>query len=239
MTTLLLILWALLWVIGGIWLVQALFHLPRREPWLIGLGIGLVIENWLVNWLARLMSLSFAGWGAAAIVFILGLIALTAQKDKREHLLRTLLPSWQPAFALVILTGLFTLTGRGLGIFDDYQNLPTVSLMAAGDIPPHFALNPDVRFGYHYFLLLIAAQIMRLGELAPWSALDLARSFVLALAILLSGLWARRLTRSLVAQWLAVWFVTLSGGMRWLLLLVPPSVVTAISKRIQLLGSAA
>lgn len=239
MSTLLLILWALLWAFGGIWLVQALFRLPRREPWLIGPGVGLVIENWLVNWLARLMFLPFAGWAAAAIVFILGLIALWAQKGKRGHLLKTLLPPWQSVLALVILTGLFTLAGRGLGIFDDYQNLPTVSLMAAGDIPPHFALNPDVRFGYHYFLLLIAAQIMRLGELAPWSALDLARSFVMALAILLSGLWARRLTRSLVAQWLAIWFVTLSGGMRWLLLLAPPSVVTAISKRIQLLGSAA
>jgi hypothetical protein len=50
---------------------------------------------------------------------------------------------------------------------------------------------------------------------------------------------SRRLTRSHLAQWLAVWFVALSGGIRWLLLLVPPSLVTRISGQIQLLGSAA
>jgi hypothetical protein len=30
----------------------------------------------------------------------------------------------------------------GLAILDDYQNLPTTALIATGDIPPHFPLNP-------------------------------------------------------------------------------------------------
>jgi hypothetical protein len=239
MTTLLLIVWALLWAVGGIWLAQALFCLPRRESWPIGLGIGLVVENWLANFLARLMPLPAAAWTAAGAIGLLGLTLAWLQKGKKEHLFRPLLPPWQLALALLILTGLFALAGRGLGIFDDYQNLPTVSLMAAGDVPPHFALNPDVRFGYHYFLLLIAAQVMRLGQSAPWNALDLTRSFVMALTLVLAGLWTRRLTRSSLAQGLAIWFVALSGGVRWLLLLVPPSLVARISKQIQLLGSAA
>jgi hypothetical protein len=235
----LLITWCLLWATGGLLLVRALFRLPRRETWLVGFGVGLVTSNWLVNWLARILDLPLAAWVAAGSVFLTGIAVFLALGHRPGNLLDMLLPSLGLSLALFALTSLFMLTGRGLGIFDDYQNLPTVSLMAAGDIPPHFALNPDIRFGYHYFLLLLAAQGMRLGGLAPWSALDLARSLVMAVTLLLAGFLAFRLTRSQLAQWTAVWFVALSGGIRWLLLLAPAFVLTPISNHLRLLGSAA
>lgn len=231
--------WLLLWSAGGILLVQALFRLPRREVWLAGAGVGMIAATWLVNWLARLVSLPLAAWLAGALVLAPGLWLALVRKLKAVSLLKTLLPPWGLALALAVLTALFTLTGRGLGIFDDYQNLPTVSLMAAGDIPPHFALNPGLEFNYHYFVLLLAAQVMRLGDLGPWTALDLARAFIMALTLLLAGLWTRRLVRSSLAQWLTVWFVALSGGVRWLFLLLPARLIQPVSEQLQLLGSAA
>ena len=140
---------------------------------------------------------------------------------------------------LLVLMALFGAIGRGLGIFDDYQNLPTVSLMAAGDVPPHFALNPALRFGYHYALLLFAAEVMRLASMFPWSALDLARGFSLALPLVLAGLWGYRLTRSRLAGVLTGLVLALSGGARWLLLLLPGSLMQRISANVTLIGSAA
>lgn len=235
----LLFLWFLLWSAGGVLLTQTLLRLPRREVGLVGVGLGLISVTWLVNWLSRLPGLPWASWLSAGLLFLLALVLTLRRKQDFALTILLPLPTLAMGLSLILLTGLFTLTGRGLGIFDDYQNLPTVSLMAAGDIPPHFALNPEIRFGYHYFLLLIAAQVMRLGGLAPWSALDLARGFVLALTLLLAGLWAYRLTRSLLAQWLTVWFAALSSGVRWLLLLAPAFILKPISDRITLIGSAA
>jgi hypothetical protein len=134
---------------------------------------------------------------------------------------------------------LFTSIGRGLGVFDDYQNLPTISLMAAGDVPPHFALNPSLRFGYHYLLLLFAAEVMRLGHMFPWSALDLARGLLLALPLILAGLWGLRMTRNRVAALLTGCMLAFAGGSRWVLLLLPPSWLAGISAGVPLIGSAA
>lgn len=234
-----LILWTLVWTVGGTLLVQALFRLPRRETCLIGLGIGLTLTNWLVNWLARIMNLPLAAWISALLVFLCGLILVLRCKNSTPDWIGCFLRQSGLLLAFLVLTVVFTLTGRGLGIFDDYQNLPTVSLIATGDIPPHFALNPEIRFGYHYFLLLLAAQTMRIGGLAPWIALDLTRSAVMTLSILLAGLWTRRFTHSSLAQWTTVWFVALSGGIRWLLLLMPASFVSIISSHVGLIGSAA
>ncbi|MGE5073995.1 MAG: hypothetical protein ACM3MF_11255, partial [Anaerolineae bacterium] len=124
------------------------------------------------------------------------------------------------------------------GIFDDYQNLPTISLMATGDVPPHFALDPSLNFGYHYLLLLFAAQLMRLWQMFPWTALDVARGLVMALPLVLAGLWAYRLTRSHLAAVLTGAVLALAGGARWLLLLLPPGLLQSISQHISLIGSA-
>jgi hypothetical protein len=111
------------------------------------------------------------------------------------------------------------------------------SLIASGDIPPHFALDPGVRFGYHHFTLLFSAQLMRTGGLDPWLALDVARGLAMALSLLLAGLWTHRITRSRLAGALGGLVYALGMGTRWLLLLLPPGLINAISPAVTMMGS--
>lgn len=225
--------WALLWIVGGWLLVASLFRVRGRENAMLGLGIGLVLQAWLSNLLAHNLPIMLAFWLSAGLVFMAGIISAIA--FRRELRIEFSLAQW---LSLFLLTLLFNAIGKGLGIFDDYQNLPTISLIATGDIPPHFALNPSLNFGYHYLLLLIAAQFMRMAHLFPWSALDLARGLMLALPLVLAGLWALRLTRSRAAAFLTGFMLTFAGGARWLLLLLPQSVLGIISSNVTLIGSA-
>ncbi|MFN2119068.1 MAG: hypothetical protein ACK2T0_01585, partial [Anaerolineales bacterium] len=197
-------------------------------------GLGMVVEIWLANALAHALPVVTA-FGLAGLL-VAGMGGLAAVRFRSRLAASYSVENW---ILLLALTVLFAAIGRGLGIFDDYQNLPTVSLMAAGDVPPHFALNPALRFGYHYALLLFAAEIMRLASMFPWSALDLARGFSLALPLVLAGLWGYRLTRSRLAGMLTAFVVALSGGSRWLLLLLPASLMERLSANVHLIGSAA
>ena len=122
-------------------------------------------------------------------------------------------------------------------MLDDYQNLPTISIMATGDIPPHLPGAPDVRYGYHYFLILLGVQFMRVASAAPWTALDLARGLTLALAIMLVGLLAWRLTRNKTVAWISALFFAFASGTRWLLLLLPGTLLNRISSSLTLIGS--
>ncbi len=124
---------------------------------------------------------------------------------------------WSKWLLFIVAVFIFTLIGRGLGMLDDFQNLPTVSIMATGDIPPHLPGAPDVHYGYHYFLILLGVQFMRVASAAPWTALDLARGLTLALAIALAGLLALRLTRNKTVAWLSAAFFAFASGTRWLL----------------------
>lgn len=225
--------WALLWIAGGWLLVASLFRLRGSENAMVGLGVGLVLQAWLANLLARGLPVVTAFWLSAGLVFAAGVIS--AVIFRRDLQIEFSLPQW---LLLILLTLLFNAIGNGLGIFDDYQNLPTVSLMATGDIPPHFALDPSLNFGYHYLLLLIAAEFMRIAHMFPWSALDLARGLILALPLMLAGLWAYRITRNHIAAFLTSFMLAFAGGTRWLLLLLPQSILGIISSNITLIGSA-
>ena len=228
-----LLFWAVPWAAGGWMLAAALFRLRRAETAMVGLGMGLVLETWLANILAHGLPIAISFWLSAVLVLAAGIMAaLVFRKDLRFEF------SISPWLWLLALTLLFNAIGRGLGIFDDYQNLPTISLMATGDVPPHFALNPSLNFGYHYFLLLFSAQFMLLGQMFPWSALDLARGFILALPLVLAGMWAYRVTRSRLAGFLTAFMLAFAGGTRWLLLLLPQPVLNKISENITLIGSA-
>jgi hypothetical protein len=226
--------WAALWCIGGWLLVASLFRLRRNETALVGLAIGLILEVWLANLLAHALPIVLASWVSALLLCLAGVAAGIA--SGRRPLLTF---SWPLAVLLALLFVVFTLIGRGLGIFDDYQNLPTISLMATGDVPPHFALNPSLNFGYHYFLLLFAAQLMRLGSMFPWTALDVARGLIMALPLLLAGLWAYRVTRSQLAAALSGAMLAFAGGARWLLLFLPQPLLGYVSAHVNLIGSAA
>ena len=231
-------LWVITWSMGGWLLASYAFHLPRRLVFGVGLAIGAVMQVWIANLLGFVLPAPVAFWGGALLTLALG-IAFT-RSFSLEKLRRALVPaSWGQLIALIILTCIFTAIGRGLLLFEDYQNLPTISLMARGDIPPRFALDPNVRFGYHYLMLLFASQIMRLGGVVPWNALDLTRGLFFGLAILLTYLWTERMTRSRLAAYAGAIFAAFAGGTRWLLLLLPSNWVAWLSRDITLLGSAA
>src|SRR5258708_7735385 len=193
--------WVILWIGGGWMLAASLFRLRRSENAMVGLGLGLVLQAWLTNVLAHGLPIVAAVWLASVVVFGMG--AACTIIFRRRVAFEFSASQWLVLGALILL---FYAIGSGLGIFDDYQNLPTISLMAAGDVPPHFALNPSINFGYHYLLLLFAAQLMRLGHMFPWNPLDAVRGLILALPLLLAYLWARRVTRSPLAPRLPTFF---------------------------------
>ncbi|MGC8856934.1 MAG: hypothetical protein ACP5QU_09050 [Anaerolineae bacterium] len=229
-------LWMLTWSLGGWLFVTFGLRLPRRYRWALGMAFGLVSQVWLANLLARLFPVPAAFWLAAVAILLLGLSVTPWRKGRALAAALSLSPTQTLLF--LALAALFTAIGRGLNLFDDYQNLPTVSLLATGDIPPHFAFDPSLTFGYHYLLLLFAAQLVRLGDLFPWSALDLARGLTFSLTLLLASLWAFRLTRSRAAALLGLVFFALAGGTRWLLLLLPSATLEQLSAQVTLLGSA-
>lgn len=229
--------WAITWTLGG-WLIAAHgFHLRPGERSLIGFALGMVLEAWLANLLGHWLSLLSAVWSSAFLVLFLGIaFAWPLSKSKIREVIRFSIPQWV-IFGLLVL--IFTAVGRGLAIFDDYQNLPVTSLMAAGDVPPHFPLDPQMPFDYHYLLLWIAAQIMRLGALSPWVAQDLSRGFTLALALTLIYFWAKRLTGNRSVSLFTTMFAALAGGTRWLLLLLPSFMTAPLNANIHLIGTGA
>ena len=111
--------------------------------------------------------------------------------------------------------------------------------MAAGQIPPPFAYDPGVTYAYHYFLMLFAAQMVRVGAVLPWTALDLARAISFGLAVFLAGFWTVRMTRSKVAGALAGIFIAFGSGTRWLIFLFPAKFLEELSKQVSLIGSGA
>jgi hypothetical protein len=232
------LIWILTWAAGGWLIASQVFRLPRRLVFAAGLALGSVVQAWFANLLGFFLPASTAFWGGALLLLAIGLtFTYPFSPEKVRH---SLLPvSWAQVFIFLLLAYIFTAIGRGLLLFEDYQNLPTISLMATGDIPPRFALDPNVRFGYHYLMLLFAAQVMRLGDIVPWNALDLTRGLFFSLAVLLTYLWTERMTRSRLAALAGGVFAALAGGTRWLLLLLPPGWVATLSKDITLLGSAA
>lgn len=229
-----LLVWVGLWTVGGWWLALSAFNLRRNELALVGFAVGLVVETLLANLLARLLPLPLAFWAAAGLTLALG-FGFAIGSGWRSLLRIPILPAhW---LILVFLTYLFTSIGRGLALFDDYAHLPTLSIMATGDIPPHFSLDPSIPYGYHYFLMLFGAQLMRIADLLPWTALDFSRGLSFAMAMLLAGVWVQRLTHNAFAGFLGGVLAAFGMGTRWLLLLLPPGVVASLGQGVQMIGS--
>jgi hypothetical protein len=210
----------LMWAIGGWLLVSHAFHLKSREKLLVGFATGFLLFIVLSNLLAQIIPLPYAYWGSAALLFISGLsLALLPKKSQPIDL--TSLRSWPQLALLAVVTLGFTLVLRGLAIFDDYYHLPMISVMATGDIPPHFYLDPSLHLPYHYGLQVFAAGMVRIGGFYPWSAWDISRAVVFAFTALLAWLWIRRLTRANLAAYLGAVLFIFGGAARWLLLFIP------------------
>jgi hypothetical protein len=225
----------LFWGVGGWLMTLRWFDLEPHERGFVGFGTGFVVANCLGNFTVRILPMSIAFWAAASLTVALGLIS--AWPLHRDLFPRKLEGKWSIWLVFVIAVMIFTLIGRGLAMLDDFQNLPLSSLMAAGDIPPHFPGRPDTRFGYHYFLILLGVQFMRVASAPPWTALDLARGLTLALAMVFTGLFAWRLTRNKWIAWMSAAFFAFAGGTRWLLLFLPGTLLNGISSGLTLIGS--
>ncbi|RCK73006.1 MAG: hypothetical protein ANABAC_1151 [Anaerolineae bacterium] len=203
-----------------------------------GLGLGFLLHIVLANLLAHLFPFSIAYW-LGVFLLLAGAVGLALRSPSRRPVLPEVKESVFIILAFFLLFGLFSLINRGLAIFDEGYNLPLVSRMAAGDVPPHFFFYPSAPMPYHYGLHLFAAALVRLGGLTVWSAFDLSRAFTHALMLILAGLWFWRMTQS---YWKAVAGATIvyfAGGTQWLLLLVPPNWLARFGEHIPLINAAA
>lgn len=236
LTMLLLLPWSALWLAGGVALAGAAFRLRPNEQLVVGIATGWLAQNWLANLLGQALPVLPAFWASAVLVFMAGGVFFVRAGWKIPGDLKISLPQ---VLLLALVTFFYYEAGRGMAIFDDFQHLPTASVMAAGDFPPHFVLDPKVVFGYHHFLLLFSAQLIRVGGLSPWVAVDASRALAFGLAVMLSALFAQRLTRSLVGGLLGGLVIAFGSGTRWLLLLVPPAAVAWLGRGVQLIGSGA
>jgi hypothetical protein len=227
-----------LWWVGGWLICSHAFRLRSRERLLTGGATGMLLFIAWSNLLARVLPLMVAWWGGATLVLLVG--GVVAWRSKRGPFLPLGdLRAWPQLVALVALAALFAAINRGLAIFDDYHNLPLVSVMAAGDVPPHFYLNTASRMAYHYGLHLFAASLVRQAGLFVWSAFDASKAFTLALTGVLGWLWFRRVTMSHAGAWLGAGLALFGGGARWLLLFFPFDWLKAVSLQVQLQGASA
>ncbi len=231
-------LWIISWLIGGLLIIANLFVVNENETLYLGAATGLVLENWLANVFGQIMNPIIGFWLAPGLVLLTGVFLECKLNYFRKLQFKKIFITTS-SFWFIVAMVLFFLIGRGIPIFDDFQNLPTVSRLAAGDIAPHFPLNPEIRFGYHYFLLLVAAQIVRIGGLFPAAALDLTRAFFMVTTVFICGKFILRMTQSRIAEMLGMIFMLFSSGARWLLLLVPPALQNILNTQIHLIGSGA
>jgi hypothetical protein len=224
------------WAFGGWLLVTHAFSLRNQERLISGLAAGMLLFMGLANLFAQLVDLTLAFWAASLFILLLGILSALLSKQKPWLDLQDL-RAWPQLLALLLLTVLFVYIQRGLSLFDEYLHIPLTSTMGAGDIPPHFYLNPDVYFAYHYGIHLLAANLLRLGTLFPWSALDLSKAVMIAFTFSLSWLWIKRVTRSSTAGYLGSFLVVFGSGARWLLL--PKPLLAWLSGAIQLVNTGA
>lgn len=227
-----------MWSAGGWLIARQLFRLRPREVLFAGISIGLLLFIVTSNLLARIFTLEVSFWIAAIILLFAGALARFRQKTA----------VLQPACSLGCLAGqvagfillliFFIEINSGLSIFDDNNNLPLISRLSAGDFPPHFYLNPELRLDYHYGLHLFAASLVQVAGFYPWSAFDIAKALSLAQLAILAWLWFRRQVRPRILGLFGVIFVFLATGTRWLLLVIPEKLLVELSARIQLTGSA-
>lgn len=226
------------WAVGGWLIITHAFAAKARERLLTGIAAGFVLFLTLSNLLARVLPLSAAFSVAAGLILLAGVLLGWSARGRRAFVNPGDLRAWPQLLFLGGITAVFTLILRGLAIFDDYLHLPLVSIMGAGDIPPHFYLNPAVIFNYHYALQVFAACLERLGGFYPWSSWDVSRAFAFAFTLVLGWLWLRRLTGSSLGAVLGSLLLGFGGGARWLLLFLPTSWLTRMAAGLQLQASA-
>lgn len=221
---------ASVWIIGGWLLSTHAFRLKANERLMTGFGLGLVSYLWFVNLLGRWLSPTMTFIGGAFLVLALGLAF--AWKGERPLLNWKDITLWRWILLAIFLVWMIILVAKGMAIFDDRKNISIISIMASGDIPPHHYMNSAVYFAYHYGFQLLGASLMRLGGLLPWSAFDLSKAIVGAYALLLAVLLGKRYTDRAWGGIVVAVVFALATGTRYLLLLVPQSLMAKIDPKI-------
>jgi hypothetical protein len=221
------------WAAGGWLAARALFRLKPGEALAVGASTGFVLFLMGINLLTRLLNLPWAVVVSAGAILVAGIVSA-----RRSGLgwseLRGDLKSWPQLALLVGFALLFAYVKRGINLFDDYMHMPLVSIMGAGDIPPHFYLNPAYGFAYHYGLQVFAASLEGLANFYPWAAWDLARGAATSFTLVLGWIWMRRFTRSGTAATLGSFLFVFGGGTRWLMDLLPSRVLEWASRSVQM-----
>jgi hypothetical protein len=133
----------------------------------------------------------------------------------------------------------FLQISRGLAIFDEPKNLTITSLIATGDIPPHYYMNASYYFRYHYGFQILGSTLMRLGGMFPWSASDVSKSIVFAYALLLGSLLGKRYIRHLAGIFAVPLVLAFASGTRYLLLLLSGGFLQRLDPFISLQGTSA
>ncbi len=228
---------SLVWMVGGWLIVRHAFRLRSAERLITGIATGFLLFIGLSNLVAHSIPVHWAFWVSAFLILLFG-VFLAWRSKERTWFDREDLKSWPQILALAILTWFFLSIQLGLGLFDDFEQLPMISIMGTGDIPPHFYLDPDFYFAYHYGLQVWAASLINQARLLPWSAWDLAKAFAIAQTLVLGWVYVKRLTRSGLAAWLGTILLTFASGTRWLFLFFPYSTLIKIQEDLRLVNSA-
>jgi hypothetical protein len=228
---------ALVWL-GGWLLVSRLFKLERKERLITGLALGIVLYSWLVNLIARFVAPNLGFLLPAILLFLLGALVAFIHRDEYKIEWKDF-SVWPWLLAGLFLVWVFALLGKGLAIFDEQKNLSLISIIANGDVPPRFFLDYPRLFVYHYGFHLFGASLMRLGGMLPWSAFDMAKAIMWGLSLMLAFLVGRRYSGSQRGGLITALVLAFASGARYLLFLLPPSILLKANDLITLQGTSA
>ena len=163
-----------LFVISGAPVARAVFGERPRNVWvgyapIMGVGLHLLTAN-LCAWVAPG---AVGSWlGLAAAVTAAGLIAVRTRTPLRRPEWPRVTWAW-PAAGVLLTAGLLyvALANRTHVLFTDEEwHLPLTATMAHGTFPPISPFAPTFGAAYHYGSDLLAASLMNLAGVAPWTA---------------------------------------------------------------------
>jgi len=227
---------ALLWSLGGYLIARLVFFVSARESLAVGIGLGSLLVIVLTNLASHWLSLQWAY--LLATMLIIGAGGISVIFNRRGDVFENWQQALPPFFAFLLLFVLFLKINQGLAIFDENYNLPIVSLIAAGDVPPRFPFNPSQPLAYHYGLHLLAGVAVRFVGISPWLAFDAVRAYTHALMVVLATLWFERKTGSFWAAVMGGGVVYFGGNTQWLLLFAPQPWLKKLSAMVALSNTA-
>jgi len=222
---------------GGWMVVSRAFRLKAHERLLVGFGFGLSIYLFLANIFGYFLPAQVVYSLPALVVFTLGL-ALSYRHKKLDLAWKDLF-QWKILLFGLLMTLLIVRIEQGLAINDDPKNMTVISQLATGEIPARHYLDGTKVFSSHYGFHLLGASMMSIGNAMPWSAFDISKAITSAYGLILSYLIIRRYVRDPKKVAITVALVMVVGGTRWLLFLMPQSILKPLDDLITMQGTSA